>query len=171
MSHIYLPVEKVSLVTTSSYLYRERLPESSCGCADIVSNGHFDIKLSTLGKSTRLRQELPPLVAPKHLVRAQAIAMQRLMLDWDQLNMHIPQYGRGRQKSCYRPSVSYAITLPGPSGGHCVELKGDWARKGESRHTLGPEGPQRARLFLHLKAPRSGPRRAPGGSVQTGTGR
>ena len=31
-------------------------------------------------------------------------------------------YGSGRQKSCDRPPTSFALTLRGPSGGHCVGL-------------------------------------------------
>ena len=63
-----------------------------------------------------------------------------------------------------------ALTLRGPSGGHCVELKGGGApRTGEARDTLGaPPGSRSVTSsgFFHLKAPRSGPRRVPGGSVQ-----
>jgi hypothetical protein len=34
------------------------------------------------------------------------------------------KYGKGRQKSCDRPPASFAPTLRGPSGGHCVGLLG-----------------------------------------------
>ena len=40
---------------------------------------------------------------------------------------------------------------------------------GEARpHAGGPKGPQRVAFESYLKAPRSGPRWAPGGSVQKG---
>ena len=60
-----------------------------------------------------------------------------------------------------------ALALRGPSGGHCVGLSfwasqnprasKQWARRA---HSLP------LRLVASLEAPRSGPRRAPGGSVQ-----
>ena len=41
----------------------------------------------------------------------------------------------------------------------------------EAHHTLGAlRAPQRVKLYFYLKAPRSGPRRAPGGSVQKEAG-
>ena len=39
---------------------------------------------------------------------------------------------------------------------------------GEAHHTLGPFGPQRVKRFALPEAPRSGPRRASGGSSRTG---
>ena len=75
--------------------------------------------------------------------------------------------GRGRQKSCNRPCS--ALTLRGPSGGHCVELqlrpvsgRRQWARRAHCLLAYPRV------CEAQMKAPRSGPRRAPGGSVQEG---
>ena len=61
-----------------------------------------------------------------------------------------------------------ALTLRGPSGGHCVELfcetnlnHKQWALRA---HCLLDRGC----IEAIMKAPRSGPRRAPGGSVREG---
>ena len=79
-------------------------------------------------------------------------------------------YGRGRQKSCSGSSLApFALTLRGPSGGHCVGLSGRQSLTTvTTSHAGGPKGPQRVTLsrFFYLEAPRSGPRRAPGGSEQ-----
>jgi hypothetical protein len=63
-------------------------------------------------------------------------------------------------------SIPLALTLRGPSGGHCVELhceanidRKQWARRAHCLLAL-------VFFELKMKAPRSGPRRAPGGSVQ-----
>jgi hypothetical protein len=65
-----------------------------------------------------------------------------------------------------RTILLFALTLRGPSGGHCVELKGGEGEWMKLSTRWGPEGPPACQVFLYLKAPRSGPRRAPGGSEQ-----
>jgi hypothetical protein len=82
------------------------------------------------------------------------------------------QNGRGRPESCNRLCPApFPLTLRGPSGGHCVELHGGptWLKLAIRWGPL--RDPQRVELFysdtliIYQEAPRSGPRRAPGGSV------
>jgi hypothetical protein len=48
--------------------------------------------------------------------------------EWEEIRVSLELamllYGSGRQESCDRPPVSFALTLRGPSGGHCVGLLG-----------------------------------------------
>ena len=79
---------------------------------------------------------------------------------------HPPATAWGCQ-SLSKTILLFALTLRGPSGGHCVELEGDGgvvgvvaARMGKARHTLGSlRAPSVCRAFANLEAPRSGPRR------------
>jgi hypothetical protein len=105
-----------------------------------------------------------------------------MMLSYDALTKKTPTptrltcVGRGSQKSCYRLfMLLFALTLRDPPGTLRGPLRGA-SRVEEMLNTLGARrAPNVWRASPHLwrtslEAPRSGPRRAPGGSVQKGAG-
>jgi hypothetical protein len=74
-----------------------------------------------------------------------------------------------------RRGLLLALNLRGLPGATSWSLKGEVPGMGKARPRAGgPEGPPACHIvtsgFYYLKAPRSGPRRAPGGSVQRGAG-
>ena len=68
------------------------------------------------------------------------------------------------------PVLLFALTLRGPSGGHCVELKEGLKNGCSSPYAGGPPGLQRGRLFLPESPTQWPPGGPPEGQCETEDG-